>query len=79
MGQDSANMAKNSETLPKVLKKRRKFIKDLKDPKFRKKTKLDISIVLISSFLTFYTIEIILELRDGYVYWNYDWNKCRCT
>ncbi len=26
--------------MPKVLKKRRKFIKDLKDPKFRKKTKI---------------------------------------
>ena len=41
--------------------------------KFHKKTKLNISIVLLSSFLTFYTIEIILELRHGYVYWNYDW------
>ena len=26
--------------MPKVLKKRRKFIKDLKDPKFRKKSKI---------------------------------------
>ena len=41
--------------------------------KFKKKIKLNISILLISSFLTVYTIEIILELKDGYIYWNYDW------
>ena len=41
--------------------------------KFNKKNKLNISILLISSFFTVYTIEIILELKDGYIYWNYDW------